>query len=539
MPEKGYVTPMLHRLIACLALTLSLAFLSSPARADWYEASSDHFVIYADDSAKDLKKYAENLERYHSAMEYLTRRKTEKPSPSNRVVVFVVGNEREVQKLAGGDSRYVGGFYIPRAGASRAFVQDIRNTNGYPHHSTIILLHEYAHHFLISSTRYPMPRWMSEGAAEFFAAATFNKDGSVLIGRPALHRAQELAFADEVPIRELLDPELYEQNKGKKYDAFYGRSWLLYHYLTFNPERRGQETKYWLEVLNGTDPVPAGEKVFGDLDTLEKELKAYAREKRMFTFDLPPERLNASAVTIRKLSEGEAAAMPLRMRSQRGVNEEQAAELVIEARAVAAKYPDDAGVLSMLAEAEHDAGNDAAAIAAADKAIAIDPSRTNPYVQKGFSLFRMARDAEDANAAYKEAMKPFQALNARETNHPLPLIYYYRSFAERGIEPPEDAKTALEQAASMAPFDQGLWLNVARMQMQEGKIALARDSLKPLAADPHGSPAAAQAKLLLALLANMSEGQKLDIDESDSGFDDEDDGDIPAEEAEQPADEEG
>ena len=50
-----------------------------------------------------------------------------------------------------------GRLYEGRAGGSRAFVQDIRNTKGYPHFSTIVLLHEYAHHFLISSSRMPMP----------------------------------------------------------------------------------------------------------------------------------------------------------------------------------------------------------------------------------------------------------------------------------------------------------------------------------------------------------------------------------------------
>lgn len=512
---------MLYRVFAVFALAMSLALVSSPARAAWHEASSDNFVIYADDSAKDLKRYAENLEKYHSAMVYLTGRNVDKPSPSNRVVVFVVGSQRDIRRLAGNNSRYIGGFYIPRAGASRAFVQDIKNKNGYPHFSTIILLHEYAHHFLISSTRYPMPRWMSEGAAEFFAAASFNRDGSVLIGRPAIHRGSELAFADNVPVHELLDTELYEKNKGKGYDAFYGRSWLLYHYLTFNPERKGQADKYWLEVLNGTDPIPAGEKVFGDLDQLEKELKAYARERRMYTFNLTPEKLQASEVTIRKLPEGEAEMMPLRIRSQRGVNREQAEELLVEAREVAAKYPNDAGVMSALAEAEHDAGNDAEAITAADKAIALDPTRTNPYVQKGFSLFRMARDAEDADAAYAAAMKPFQALNAIENNHPVPLIYYYRSFAERGVEPPEDAKIALEQAASMSPFDKSLWFNVARMQMQEGKISLARQSLKPLAADPHGGRAAARAQTLLSMLAKIPEGQAIGSSSDDEEEDDE------------------
>lgn len=114
------------------------------------------------------------------------------------------------------------------AGGSRAFVQDNRNqASGYPDFSTIVLLHEYAHHFLMSSSRFAKPRWFNEGAAEFFAAASFERDGSMWVGRPAQHRAGDLAFADPVPVRELLDPALYEQKKVKGYDTFYAKSWLL------------------------------------------------------------------------------------------------------------------------------------------------------------------------------------------------------------------------------------------------------------------------------------------------------------------------
>ncbi|MBU2588381.1 MAG: hypothetical protein KJ872_09735, partial [Alphaproteobacteria bacterium] len=68
-----------------------LLVLAHPALAEWYEASSDHFVIYADDSERDIQRFAENLERYHSAMAFLTERSLETPSPSNRVVIYAVG----------------------------------------------------------------------------------------------------------------------------------------------------------------------------------------------------------------------------------------------------------------------------------------------------------------------------------------------------------------------------------------------------------------------------------------------------------------
>ncbi|MEL7199080.1 MAG: DUF1570 domain-containing protein [Pseudomonadota bacterium] len=499
---------MTSKLLALFALICALVLTQAPANAAWYEASSDHFVVYADDKEKDIQRFAQNLERFHKAMEALTGRRVEKPSPSNRVVIFVVGNGRQLRKVAGKGSRNLAGFYIPRAGGSKAFVQDIKNKNGYPHFSTIVLMHEYVHHFLISSSRYEMPRWLSEGAAEFFAAASFEKDGGVLIGRVARHRAGELAYAQDVSVQELLDHELYEKRRGGRYDAFYGRSWLLYHYLTFNPDRRGQLVDYARAVFAGSSSIDAAQEFFGDLDQLQKELDTYMRGRGFKMLTLQAEDLPIGQIAIRKLPEGEAKMMPLRIRSQRGVTLEQAKELLPDVREIAAKYPEDPGVLAALAEAEYDAGNSDEAIAAADKAIAIDPSRANPYVQKGYALFRKAGDAEGEarDAAFEEAMKPFGALNKIENDHPLPLIYYYRSYVQRGMEPPENAKHALERAAQLAPFDKSLWLNVAMMQLQEGKISLARQSLQPIAFDPHGGSFAEKTAALIEALKDAPEG---------------------------------
>lgn len=496
-----------------LVVVLILGF-STPASAKWRMAESEHFVIYAEDSAKDLQKFAQMLENYHAAMAIVSGRTVDKPSPSNRVTIYIAGDQDDIGKLARTKSRYIQGFYQPRAAGSVAFVQSLSGNGKDLSPSMLVLLHEYAHHFLIASMRSSMPRWLSEGAAEFYAAARFPSKGGVEIGRPASHRAAELSFADNVTVHELLDPDLYAKRNSNAYDEFYGKSWALYHYLTFSSERKGQLGQYWRAMLAGKSSPDAAAEVFGDIGRLDREVSAYIKQRRMFLYTLAPSQITTGPIVVTELSDGAGAVMPLRMFSKRGVDTEEAAELVEEIRSVAAAYPDDAAVLDALAEAEYDAGNDEAAIAAADRAIALDPARTNPYVQKGYALFRMAGDAEDRDAAYQAAMKPFSQLNKLENNHPLPLIYYFRSFAERGLEPPEQAKLALEQAAKMAPFDKGLWLNVGMMQAAEGKIALAKLTLQPLANDPHGGGAAAAARTLTGLLVKASEGESFSIGNS-------------------------
>ncbi|MEP5937266.1 MAG: hypothetical protein ABJ239_02970 [Erythrobacter sp.] len=495
-------------IIRSVVLTALAALLltASPARAEWHQASSDNFVIYSDSKPKNLRRFAEMLEHYHVALGLLTGREVPKPSPSNRVTIYVVGSERTLRKLYGDKNSSVAGFYIPRAGGSRAFVPRVRVSTGEPDFSVTVLLHEYAHHFLISSSRHAMPRWFSEGAAEFFSSARMRKD-ALDIGRPAYHRGAELVYGDLVTVEQLMDPEKYKEAHGNNLASFYGRSWALYHYLYFSPERKGQLTDYWNTVASGSTPLEAAEQVFGDLEKLEKELLVYLNLRKISSYRIKKTILPIGPIDIVEMSPGMDEMLPIIIRSQRGVTEEEALELLPEAQEIAAEFPNDPGVLAALAEAEFDAGNTQQAIEAADRAIAIDPATKPAYIQKGFALFKLAEDAEDADAAFKAAMQPFTALNRLENDHPLPLIYFYRSYVQGGREPSETARHALERASELAPFDLSLAFNVGIMQASEGKIDLAASTLAPLAANPHGGGQADAAKFLIDQLNKSPEGE--------------------------------
>ncbi|MBX7501955.1 DUF1570 domain-containing protein [Qipengyuania sp. YG27] len=490
---------MLRIFAAVAALSLAV-----PAQAEWHRADSQHFVIYADDSAKDVARFSEMLERYHAAMAFVTQREVETPSPSNRLTIYAVGSARKMLKLAG--SRNVAGFYFARAGGSVAFVPDVRASSGQLDFSMITLLHEYAHHFLIGSSRFAMPRWMDEGGAEFFAPARFPSDGEVQIGRPALHRTYELKNAPDVSIAQLFERGGFRLGDGIPEDNFYGRSWALYHYLTFEPARKGQLLDYARRIAAGEASGVAAKGAFGDLVALDHELDRYVKQRRLKGFVLPPELIPIRPITVVQVSPGMDEMLPVIIRSKRGVDRETALEILEDAREVAARYPGDAGVLAALAEAEYDAGNDDAAIAAADAALAIDATVKNALVQKGFALFRKAEEADDEEAAFAAAMQPFSALNQLEQDHPLPLIYYYRSFVERGAAPNETARHALERAAQLSPFDRRLAMNAGLMQAREGKVAIARSTLGPVAANPHGGRMAREAQRYIDELAEVAEG---------------------------------
>ncbi|MET0361433.1 MAG: hypothetical protein ABW048_06740 [Sphingobium sp.] len=492
--------------LTCIFIGLSLAF-SGVVHAEWLQSSSAHFVVYSNDSPRNIRRFSEQLERYDSAMAYAIGVTRPAISPSNRVTVYIVNSDDNVRKLYGDGAKYINGFYVPRAGGSLAVIPPVTAATGRAEYSMIVLLHEYAHHFLASTSNFPIPRWMSEGSAEFFSSASFDHDGGVGLGMPAQHRANELFLARDVKVEELLDPATYEARRGKGYDAYYGKSWLLYHYLTFAAERNGQMTRYMQLLTNGKSSRNAALEAFGDFAQLEKDLDAYLGRRRMTMLQLKPSMLQTGQIDVRKLSAGEAAIMPSRIRSRRGVTPEQAKELLVGVRAIAAKFPGDAAVLASLAEAEHDAGNDKDAIAAADAALAIDPSSVDAYVQKGYALFRIATEAKDPVGAYKAARAPWIALNKLEHDHPLPLVYYYRSFAEQGVEPPAIALAGLKQAASLAPFDLSLQMMLAMHMLQKGERGPARDYLRPVAYNPHGG---AMADGALKILTRLDSDPKWD-----------------------------
>jgi hypothetical protein len=303
-----------------ILLALSLLAVPTIARADWMEASSPHFVVYADESEKDIRQFAEQLERYHSAMTIITAVPEETPSPSNRITVYVVSSPREVQRLLGGGAgaRNVDGFYLPRAGGPLAFVPRVRSGGKEIDQSMIVLLHEYAHHFTISNSTFPSPRWLDEGAAEFFSSARFGADGGVTIGLPNAMRYVELAYAKDVTVEELLDPDLYEKRHGQAFDSFYGKSWALYHYLVFEPSRRGQMHNYLLGMAAGKTSRTAAEAAFGDLKQLDHELDSYLKRSKILSMVLAPVAVTTGKIDVRPLRPGEAAMMPVRMRSRRG-----------------------------------------------------------------------------------------------------------------------------------------------------------------------------------------------------------------------------
>jgi tetratricopeptide (TPR) repeat protein len=188
---------------------------------------------------------------------------------------------------------------------------------------------------------------------------------------------------------------------------------------------------------------------------------------------------------LRELRPGEAAMLPTMMESKLGVSDEEAQALVPEARKVAEQFPNDAAVLAALAEAEFDAGNDDAAIAAADRAIAIDAKLVNAHIQKGYALAHKVESGALPKESWKDVRTVFIKANSVENDHPIPLIQFYVTYKNEGEPPTKNAIAGLEWALELAPFDSPLRWLVTQQMIADERYQDAAQTLAPLAYAPH------------------------------------------------------
>lgn len=484
------------------ALLAGVALLASAGvQAEWQQASSRHFVVYADDTPDKVRALSNRLEVFDGAMRVLLGAPDPAISPAARVTVFVARDENDVRRILGRGSADVAGFYIARATGSVAFVprQNGSREDGFT--PLVVLFHEYAHHMMYSAWgQSAIPAWLVEGFAEFAATARTQPKGGMVFGFAPEFRASGLLDYQTVPVSRLLT-ETPRSLSGREAQTFYGRAWLLTHYLLLDPARRRQFAAYVAAINNGATPVEAA-KALGPLPALEAALNAYAGKFRLSGFEIPADKLVANgAVEVRALTTGEAATMPARLMSARGVNARTAPEVAALARRLATPFATDAGAQTVLAEAEFDNKDYPAAEAAAARALAAEPTSVSATLYRSMARMAAARAAKSIDAAQWQAIRtPLMQVNRRDPENPWPLILYYQSFAAGERKATKNAEDGLLYAHALAPFDNSLGLTAARIRLDRGEADAARTVLRPIAFNPHGGAAAAMAGKVLAAI---------------------------------------
>ena len=472
------------------------ALLPAAARAEWWRAETGHFIIYSQDDKAATQEFAVQLERFDNAMRALQNlplRPAKPLSPANKVTIFRLGTIRDIALLAGAPGSGVAGFYIPRAGAAVAFTparaeaRDIRSINNRESDPRTeldprsILQHEYVHHFMLQTFPATYPDWYVEAFAELYGTIVLNSDGSFKVGSPPQYRAEQVYDLPDVPLKELFDQN--DKRDGVQRIQFYGYGWLLAHYLSFEPSRKGQLRDYLKALGRGEDGLAAARKAFGDLGTLTKEVSAY-KTRNFPAFAVKPANYVAPAVELRQLNEAEAAAMGEYMRSKRGVNLKQARAVADDVAPKARRYANSLFVQLAAAEAFYDARRLDEADAAATRALALQPNSSEAWLYKGMIALEQAEAGDKSRfAAARTALVKATRL---DTQDPRAFILYYESFGAAGEPAPANAVAGLEQVFDFAASDRDYRLTLARQLLAEGEGPAAKEVLGPIAYRFHG-----------------------------------------------------
>lgn len=474
-------------MIRVLFFILLAAFASGTAQAQWREASSPNFLVYGEMGEKDLRRFAEKLEKF----DFLLRRihNVNAPASSNRLRIILVPNQAAVADLAGAPGAPIAGYYV-RDARGMLMVGSRNRVRGpaggdrgenravYMIDPESVLLHEYTHHFMYQYFPATYPTWYSEGFAEFWGATHFRDDGVVEIGLPAEHRFGSFFGNRWLDVSQLLEAQSYAD--VAEVDLLYAMGWLLVRYTWDSKERKQQLQRYLALINQGVGYRDAARQAFGDLGRLNGELRRYSRRSKFDVVQLPLRSIDFGQISVRPLSGAEQALFRYEIELSQGVSNADFQDFAARLRREAARFPDDPFALRLLAEVERTASNQGAARAAVERLLAAAPEDPRGLALKGLIALEPLRRGEAVTSEEIAAARRHILRAAKlQPNDPIILEALYDSHGLTGRLPPDEAQAALYRAMELAPSDPRLRMKVAADFEQRGMIPEAIAIIRP------------------------------------------------------------
>lgn len=473
---------------ALLAVAVTLFMLPGAAQAKWLKAESPRFIVYGETTERSLREYASKLEIYDSTLRYMHGMDVG-GVPPRKLEIYLVGGNRDLKIVAPGLGDNIAGFYSTGLGDVFAMAISDREPD-------FVVLHEYAHHFMLQYFPYGYPAWLVEGYAEYFGNTVMVGD-RVEVGRPNNNRAYSLLNARWIPFEDLLSKTTGDLRPGEM-DSFYAEAWGLTHYLMSDPARYKQLQAYMKAVGAGADPVKAMEQATGKTpDALQKAVRGYVGGKLMFN-NLTRKGFPPPVITVSALPKSADDLLLPYLRMRRGLDKEEGAEfLKTTIRPRAAANPGDRLAEMALAYGEVWFGDSAAGEAILQRMIAADPKDADALRILGIRRLMAARDSDDPRPLLVEAGKLLARSHAARPGDYRTLYYYALTRQTEADYPSENTLDVMSTAFDLAPQVAEVRLQFAGGLMSKEAWAEARVILIPLANSPHGGAAAAAARKTL------------------------------------------
>lgn len=479
-----------------LAAVMGTAVLCAPgaAHADWLRAESERFIVYSDGSDRSLREYVQKLETFDRVMRYRSGLPIS-DTPPRKLPIYLVGSRRGLLQVNPDSGANVAGTYF--SADEDIFAVAMRGENDE------VLLHEYAHHFMMGNMPGAYPGWFVEGFAEYYMTANIEGD-RILLGDFSEHRAYWLYNGTWIRLEDLLRLRPGEITRSDYRETYYPVAWLLTHWFFSDPERAEQLKVYLADVASGGDSVDAMQRATGlTLAELRSALMRYRGQRlkgRNISGQFPP--LN---ISVTRLPEAADDLLLLNQRLKIGVSDEDREALGREVMERAAPHGDDPLALLAAGHAGLHFGDAPAGERALKRLLEIQPRHIEALQLLAGERMRQAGDSndpEEAVALRREARDMLARAYAAGQNdyRTLTLIAELRS-TEPDYPNENDILTlglAFDRAPQLADVRIRYASSLARLDRTEEALEV----LRPLANNPHGGPAAEYAeRTILALEA--------------------------------------
>ncbi len=491
---------MIRSVLAAFLAFVAVLLAPAPAMAKWLKAETPRFVVYGQGDPEGLREYAEKLEIYDAVLRQAHGMDPAEASP-RKLDVYLVPTRIGLKQVAPGIRDQTVGFYTATRGD--IFAMAIRS--GDP---DTVVLHEYAHHFMLQYFPASYPAWLIEGYAEYYSSARVTMD-KVSVGMPNTQRAGWVLDSDWLPVDQVLSRSGRDMSPEDS-ARFYAQSWALAHYFLADPARRRQLNSYLVAVAAGGDPLRAMPQATGlDLPTFEKTVRDYARGRLTWTtyaragFPRP-------AATVSELPASADDLLLPYLAMRHGMPRERGAALVAETlRPAAARHRGDRFAELVLAYGEMWYADEAAGEALLQGLLARDAKDADALQLLGVIRVNQAAKAAGPEKAglRQEAQRFLARSHAIRSDDYRTLLYY--AMARRGEQgwPTENTLNIITLAYDLAPQVSQVRMLYAEMLIARKQWAEARVVLQPTANNPHGGTGAIQARaMLIRVEAELAKG---------------------------------
>lgn len=356
----------------------------------------------------------------------------------------------------------------------------------------------FARNWLLTHFPNAYPRWYVDGFGELFSTIEVKGDGQISYGRVPHGYRRVLNSVHGAPVKDVLTGNYpVKSSADSRWTPFH--AWALAHMLFFDEARRPQLRAYLAAIAAGEAPARAVA-ALGDLDQLQRDLAAWDNRKMPYEqMTYPADR--AAEPMVRQLTEGEAAFVKgrLELGSRIALPPTARDTWLKDLRRDAARYSANLQAQLLLAEAECRSGNAPECLIAANRALTVDSNSSDARAWKGNALLAQALAAPVAErqAKLKAARAEIARANRADPDNPLPLLAYYRSFAEAGEAPPDIAIEGLMKVVDTVPAAPGPRLLLGEALVRRGNSAAARRTLLPVANGAYETPERPRAQALL------------------------------------------